>query len=119
MRWEDTDLTARLFHVISARDTEGLIDILSDTSIVPPASMARSSDGRGPLFWAYEFGHSAGVQILEEIGVDPNARDGAGITPRMLGAANDEKNRHNMNFATGTPVYDYDDDDDYMDDSEF
>jgi hypothetical protein len=119
--WADSELTARLFQAISARDTEGLIDILSDTSIVPPASMVRSSDGRGPLFWAYEFGHSAGVQILEEIGIDPNSRDGAGITPRMLGAANEERNRHNMNFAANAPVYDLDDDDDYedYDDSEF
>ena len=75
------------------------------------------SDAAGPLFWAYEYGHSAGIQILEDIGVDPNARDALGKTPRMLGIENDKRNRDHMSLDHDTIEYDFgnDDYDDYDD----
>lgn len=38
----------------------------------------------GPLFWAYEYSNMEAVKILESIGVDPNAKDKYGKTPRDL-----------------------------------
>ena len=48
-KWEDTELTSRLWSICSSHDTESLIEVLSDQSVVPPAAFARSKDGRGEL----------------------------------------------------------------------
>ena len=45
--WEHTELTSTLWGICSRHDTEALIEVLSDQSIVPPAAFARSQDGRG------------------------------------------------------------------------
>lgn len=52
------------------------------------AAFARSADGRGALFWAYEFGHEQGIELLEKLGVDPLAKDRSGTTPKQLGISN-------------------------------
>lgn len=45
--WKDTTLTKKLKSIISRGDMSELIDMVSDRSIVPPASMSRSADGKG------------------------------------------------------------------------
>ena len=44
----------------------------------------RSGDGRGALFWAYEFGNEAAVQVLLDAGCDPDARDINNVMPRDM-----------------------------------
>lgn len=57
--WEDTDVTSNLWGICSRHDTDALIEVLSDQSIVPPAAFARSKDGRGMYFiW---------LQILDSV----------------------------------------------------
>lgn len=91
--WEDTELTSRLWSICSQHDTDSLIEVLSDQSIVPPPAFVRSKDGRGPLFWAYEYGFDEGIQILEEIGVSPYEEDAYAKTPKELGEENAEVNK--------------------------
>mmetsp|Transcript_13441 Transcript_13441/g.22039 ORF Transcript_13441/g.22039 Transcript_13441/m.22039 type:complete len:162 (-) Transcript_13441:284-769(-) len=90
--WADSDVTSNLWGICSRHDTDALIKILSDQTIVPPAAFARSKDGRGPLFWAYEYGFTEGIQILEEIGVSPHEEDAYAKTPIQLGEENAEMN---------------------------
>ena len=48
----------------------------------------------GPLFWAYEYGFTEGIQILEEIGVSPLEEDAHAKTPLQLGQENAEANKN-------------------------
>ena len=41
----------------------------------PRVIFARAEDGRGPLFWAYEYGRSAMIKQLEDLGVDNTLKD--------------------------------------------
>lgn len=50
----------------------------------PYVAHVRSGDGRGPLFWAHEYGRDEIRRFLEKQGVDQEARDSKGNTPRML-----------------------------------
>ena len=57
---------------------KGLIDA------APTVVHARSSDGRGPLWWAYEFKREGMKQLLVKRGCDPEAKDRSGIRARDL-----------------------------------
>ena len=81
--WQDTEFTTNLWSVISSGNLEELRSILEST---PDGSRARSSDGRGPLWWAYEYKHDEMVQLLIDSGASPNERDADGNKP------NDVKN---------------------------
>ena len=59
--WKDTDLTTSLWAAISNGDEKALKTILSENS---QAARVRARDGRGPLFWAYEYGMADMVQLL-------------------------------------------------------
>ncbi len=93
--------------------------------------MFRSSDGRGALFWAYEFAHTEAIELLEKMGVDAHARDANGKTPVQIGLDNAEINAERefpyaTSFEESTPVrsshdgynddhFDLDEDDDDTD----
>jgi hypothetical protein len=88
--WQDTEATSLLWTACSRRDTPLLKKALkSDPSI----AFLRSADGRGPLFWAYEFGDVEAIEILENLGLDPLAKDAVGLTPKQLGIDNEELNK--------------------------
>merc|ERR1712031_56901 len=70
--WVNTFVTTRLWEVISKDDMEGLDEMIKAN---PRVVHARSEDGRGPLFWAYEYGRTEMVKKLEEMGVDATVRD--------------------------------------------
>jgi len=63
------------------RDNKYLVNLLMHQSC---AAKARSADGRGPLFWAYEVGSPKMVEALVSFGADPNAQDSNGLTPKDL-----------------------------------
>ena len=79
--WKDTDLTTSLWSAISSGDQSALSTILSENS---KAAAVRSKDGRGPLFWAYEYGVADMVQLLISHGADPNVKDRKGKAPGDL-----------------------------------
>ena len=79
--WNDSPFTTQLWNVISAGNAEELKAILdSDAS----AASTRSGDGRGPLWWAHEYGKPEIVKMLLEAGADPNERDGDGKKPEEV-----------------------------------
>jgi hypothetical protein len=102
---------------------------LFDFIIYLVIGLFRSSDGRGPLFWAYEFGHTEAIKMLEGLGADSKARDANGKTPIQLGIENSELNlQRSFPYATtlsgqtsqGYNSDHFDEDDDYDDeDDEF
>lgn len=87
--WQDTETTSALWASISQRDTAALENLLN--ADVANAHL-RSVDGRGPLFWAYEYGHVSGIALLEAAGVSNTEEDAEGNTPIQLGEENVENN---------------------------
>merc|ERR1712054_24659 len=76
--WVNTFVTTRLWEVISKDDMEGLDEMIKAD---PRVVHARSEDGRGPLFWAYEYGRSDMIKKMEDMGVDHTVRDKNGVAP--------------------------------------
>ena len=62
----------RMFDLIEAGDQAGLQVLLGD---YPSLIRLRSSDGRGPLFWAYEFSYRQIAKLLEDSGANQLALD--------------------------------------------
>ncbi len=79
--WQDTPMTTDLWRMISSGATEQLQKLLDDK---PDFASLRSADGRGPLFWAYEYQQPAAVALLLQAGADPDARDADGKKPEQL-----------------------------------
>jgi hypothetical protein len=76
--WRDSPQTTRLWNVIMSGNTAELQEILESDDT---AAKARSADGRGPLWWAHEYGQPDMVKLLVAAGSDPNDRDGDGKRP--------------------------------------
>ena len=79
--WENSDVTTRLWSIIldgTIRDLELL------AAHDPKAIHARSGDGRGPLWWAYEYGRDDIVEYLVDEGVDENAADKEGFVAKDM-----------------------------------
>lgn len=53
------------------------------------------------MFWAYEYGFTEGIQILEEIGVSPLDEDAYAKTPIQLGEENAEANKARGKRSSG------------------
>jgi hypothetical protein len=98
--WQDTEFTTNLWSIISSGNTEELRSILETG---PDVSRARSSDGRGPLWWAYEYKREEMVQMLLDAGASPTERDADGKTPdqvKNVGPTDFMKERgHDSGFA--------------------
>ena len=108
-QWVDTDTTSSIWSACSRRDIRTLKSIIERE---PSAAFARSADGRGALFWAYEFGHTEAIEWLESLGVDPLETDVNGATPKQLGIDNEEINKHRQFPSYDTPVDDEDEEED-------
>ena len=80
-KWENTGETTHFWTLIDGN----LIDEVRQVLIENPEWVhMRSEDGRGPLFWAYEYGRAEIVDLLLEAGADENAKDASGLTARQL-----------------------------------
>jgi dolichyl-diphosphooligosaccharide--protein glycosyltransferase len=76
--WKDTLYTSVMWKVI----TEGTVeDLQSWLDMAPLLAFVRSSDGRGPMFWAFEHRKHDMVHILLKCGVGHSDRDAKGLTP--------------------------------------
>lgn len=80
--WMDTEITSRLWEVVNENDAAGLKEVME---MDPMALHARSKDGRGPMFWAYESGSEKMIKFLRRFGVSETFRDSSGKTPADLG----------------------------------
>ncbi|KAF4717978.1 hypothetical protein FOZ62_028341 [Perkinsus olseni] len=84
--WEDTPTTTQIWQLISMG--EGGSDSFREFAVMRPNLMEeRSSDGRGALFWAWEFGNTRALLTLAALDndvFDEKERDARGRSPTSL-----------------------------------
>merc|ERR1711871_683199 len=80
-KWRDTASTTRMWNLIHDNDIEALKAWIEEE---PEAVHIRSSDGRGPLWWAYEHRNKKIVKLLKNNGADPKAKDKDGLKPKAM-----------------------------------
>mmetsp|Transcript_17659 Transcript_17659/g.25169 ORF Transcript_17659/g.25169 Transcript_17659/m.25169 type:complete len:955 (-) Transcript_17659:1129-3993(-) len=79
----DSEDTTRMWKLISTNNVEEISDWLEHD---PKMAFLRSADGRGPMWWAYEFRNEPIVKLLIKHGVSYKDADKYGKTPLdMLG----------------------------------
>lgn len=79
--WDDSSLTTTVWDVINRNDMKTFRDLLLEN---PELAHIRSKDGRGPMWWAHEYGRSTFVTLLKKLGVSETLPDANGITPLSL-----------------------------------
>lgn len=76
--WENTETTTSMWEYISQDRIADLRDLIL---LSPSAPHVRSEDGRGPMWWAHEFGRTKIIELLKRLGVSETRKDGNGLTP--------------------------------------
>mmetsp|Transcript_27897 Transcript_27897/g.41292 ORF Transcript_27897/g.41292 Transcript_27897/m.41292 type:complete len:943 (-) Transcript_27897:232-3060(-) len=76
--WDDTEVTTKLWQLISSGSVKELESWLNQDRGV---AFVRSSDGRGPMWWAYEYRNEEIVKLLIKVGVSYKDSDKYGKTP--------------------------------------
>jgi len=93
--WGDTEVATSLWRVVSSGDINTLREMIKSSKDV---ARIRSADGRGALFWAYEYNQPQMVSLLKANGAREDIRAKDGKTPReMAGLAptnNDASAQH-------------------------
>lgn len=79
--WENNHKTTLLWELISQNKLDDL-KLLFDQA--PEAAHIRSEDGRGPMWWAYEYGRQEVVDLLKSRGVRDDLTDAGGMKAREL-----------------------------------
>jgi dolichyl-diphosphooligosaccharide--protein glycosyltransferase len=80
-QWEDNERTTALWQLISQGQLDDLRALLNR---VPAVAHIRSEDGRGPMWWAYEYGQDEVIEILKSHGVSEGREDKDGVKPTEL-----------------------------------
>eukprot|EP00797_Seminavis_robusta_P003898 Sro1250_g256060.1 STT3, subunit of the oligosaccharyltransferase complex, homolog (211) ;mRNA; r:6120-6752 len=80
-RWEDTEESTTMWNAIKRGQYNEVVELLSRK---PALAHIRSKDGRGPMWWAQEFGRPSIVALLASVGVRDDRRDGSGEIPLDL-----------------------------------
>eukprot|EP00930_Biecheleria_cincta_P043869 TRINITY_DN300_c0_g1_i2.p1 TRINITY_DN300_c0_g1~~TRINITY_DN300_c0_g1_i2.p1 ORF type:complete len:183 (-),score=53.66 TRINITY_DN300_c0_g1_i2:42-530(-) len=133
--WADTPMLTSLFQATSSNDNDG-IDRLLDTS--EKAASARSSDGRGLLWWAWEFKNTYVLASIMAAGgdVESTSEDASGkpamsmctdsadcdkatLLEKAKGMVDDIKKRKEQRKAEREKEDSMDDDDEELADDEF
>jgi dolichyl-diphosphooligosaccharide--protein glycosyltransferase len=76
--WENNGLTTVFWQIIADNSVEDFRQLVGET---PNMVHIRSEDGRGPMWWAHEFGREEMVQKLKKLGVSEKRQDENGLTP--------------------------------------
>ena len=80
--WSDTEFTTHMWQTISTGNKDDLEKVLAET---PEKVMnARARDGRGPLWWAYEYERQDMVDMLIAAGLNQEERDADGKTAKDI-----------------------------------
>ena len=77
-KWEDNEYTSSMWQAISGGHLREFVEILQHS---PEAAHVRSSDGRGPMWWAHEYKRPKMVQVLKKLGVKETLVDANGRRP--------------------------------------
>ena len=67
-----------MWEIMKRPEVEEFMKVLS---VYPDIAHVRSKDGRGPMFWAHEFGRSGMIKVLRKLGVSEDRVDINGIKP--------------------------------------
>lgn len=76
--WADNDVSTIMYELISKDKYPQLIEHLSSH---PEIAHVRSEDGRGPMFWAHEYGRTKMIKLLSSLGVSEDRTDANGKKP--------------------------------------
>jgi len=79
--WQDTEATTHIWRIVHAGDYDNLAQLLSRD---PDLAKYRSADGRGALWWAYEYDQDAIIDLLIAAGADEQATDKFGNKPAAM-----------------------------------
>eukprot|EP00554_Chaetoceros_debilis_P004761 CAMPEP_0194095368 /NCGR_PEP_ID=MMETSP0149-20130528/56790_1 /TAXON_ID=122233 /ORGANISM="Chaetoceros debilis, Strain MM31A-1" /LENGTH=962 /DNA_ID=CAMNT_0038781309 /DNA_START=608 /DNA_END=3496 /DNA_ORIENTATION=- len=79
--WADNPSTVTIWEMISDGRVQELFQVLYQ---YPELAHIRSEDGRGPLFWASEFGDDRVIKMLKKLGVRDDVKDAKGLSPLDL-----------------------------------
>lgn len=82
--WGNNAMTTAAWQIIHENDIRGLRDLLLER---PEAAHVRSQDGRGPMWWAHEYGRTDMVKILTKLGVRDDLGDVNGVKPTDLSSS--------------------------------
>jgi len=77
-KWANSEQLANVWRHVYQDDYDHLSAMLKED---PDLVHARTEDGRGPLFWAHEYGRPLMIALLETAGANPRAVDAQGKTP--------------------------------------
>jgi len=81
VKWEDSPLTTELHSMVKNNDIQSVKFFIQEA---PMVVHTRSGDGRGPLWWASEFGRKEIAELLIKAGVDTEAKDKGGTKAKPL-----------------------------------
>jgi dolichyl-diphosphooligosaccharide---protein glycosyltransferase len=76
--WENNEKTSMMWEIIKDADIQEFMVALQEH---PELAHIRSEDGRGPMWWAHEYGRPHMVGILRQLGVSDDRTDSKGIKP--------------------------------------
>lgn len=76
--WNDNEKTSLLWEVIKEGQIQEFVDILAEH---PDMAHVRSSDGRGPMWWAHEYGRPKMIDVLRQLQVSEDRADSKGVKP--------------------------------------
>jgi dolichyl-diphosphooligosaccharide--protein glycosyltransferase len=76
--WADNEKSGMMWEVIKRLEAEEFMNILATN---PEMAHIRSKDGRGPMFWAHEYGRKGMINVLRKLGVSEDREDANGIKP--------------------------------------
>jgi len=83
--WRNTETTTMLWRLISEKRSNELAQLI--LSHQKEVLTARSEDGRGALFWAWEYGNEEALAIFLNFGIDIESdemKDADGSHPKMM-----------------------------------
>jgi len=80
-RWENNDVTTKFWELISENKVQEFLTLISQN---PLLAHVRSQDGRGPMWWAYEYDRQEMIKILKGARVKDTLQDANGVTPKEL-----------------------------------
>jgi len=67
VEWENTEVTTNLWRMVNSKENYQLATFLVQD---PTAKLTRSEDGRGVLWWAWEYGNAEALATLQANGLD-------------------------------------------------
>jgi dolichyl-diphosphooligosaccharide--protein glycosyltransferase len=79
--WTNDETTTVLWEIVSKGRIHDLKRFLMQ---MPHAAHSRSADGRGPMWWANEYGQQEVIDLLKSIGVSDDRTDSKGLKPADL-----------------------------------